>query len=475
MKKGLEPQDWRQHFPTYYFKDRDVALEEYKFATKVLEAEERLFTNAANIALIVAAALGSVVLGSLDKLKFSLVPAVGPDLAICIIIAIAAGFSSLTIRHFADRQKSVVFAARKVIVLRRMLGMSYGNLRLVLPNWRIEGADEPFSIRLFPGWDTFVAYPCYAISGVSSLVVFVALAAMANDHYPANAAEIWHIFLISGISALWFLYFCWVYRRALLDVHETPLLLFTVWIAKMARLRLANNFEYVIYRAVLSAYETQRMKIDLTKAMKILVHVEDKEFYKHRGVSWKGLARLVMAKAGLHRPSGGSTITQQLARTLFIADLGKLYRRKGVEILLALWLDRVLPKKQQLEIYLSSVRFESGIYGLPDASKHFFGNSKTTIAAPEAFFLVERVSNVRSRLLVEKIDQTLRGAVKAGVMSDAEAKNAILIYEASVHSGVISAPSGAAVERLKKAWSVILPSKTGHAIKRLVLPQTPPG
>lgn len=62
MIEADEQSGWKQHFPTYHFKERDVALEEYRFATKTLEAEERVFLNAANLSVVVGAALGSLAL-----------------------------------------------------------------------------------------------------------------------------------------------------------------------------------------------------------------------------------------------------------------------------------------------------------------------------------------------------------------------------------------------------------------------------
>src|SRR4030042_2802846 len=169
---------WRQHFPTYNFHDRDIALEEYKTAAKNLEAEERVFLNASNIAVIASAGIGSLAIGSVDNLTQKLTNVVPATLTLAVLVTLTAGFSWVALRYFADRQKSVVFAARKVIVLRRMLGLNYGTIQLVLPNWRIEGADEPFAVRLFPGWNTYVTYPYYAMAGISSAVLFFLLASL---------------------------------------------------------------------------------------------------------------------------------------------------------------------------------------------------------------------------------------------------------------------------------------------------------
>lgn len=308
-----EESSWKQHFPTYHFKRRDVALEEYKFATKTLEAEERVFLNAANLSVIVGAALGSLALGSLDKLTGTFAPVV-PEVAILgLVLLLAAGFAVLSLRYFADRQKAVVFAARKVIVLRRMLGMSYGSLQLVLPNWRIEGADEPFAVRLFPGWHTYVTYPCYAIAGIASAVAFFVLAALLKQlQVSGTTLPFDPLLLVIGVAALSFVALSWMYRTALVDTHERVGLLVAQRLARALALKLVGNIEYVIYRATLGKHELHRLGVDLSVAKKLLVHIEDKEFFTHSGVSIKGLGRLFLSVLGRKRRSGGSTITQQL-------------------------------------------------------------------------------------------------------------------------------------------------------------------
>lgn len=428
-------------------------MEEYKFATKTLEAEERVFLNAANLSVIVGAALGSLALGSLEKLTVTFAPVV-PEVAIlCLVLLLAEGFAFLSLRYFADRQKAVVFAARKVIVLRRMLGMSYGSLQLVLPNWRIEGADEPFAVRLFPGWLTYVAYPFYAIAGIASAVAFFVLAALLKQLQVSGTALLFHpLLLLIGVAALFFVVLSFTYRTALVDTHERLGLLIAQRFAGALALKLVGNIEYVIYRATLGKHELHRLGVDLSIAKKLLVHIEDKEFFTHSGVSIKGLARLFLSILGHRRRSGGSTITQQLVRTLFIEDQSKLFRRKPIEIMLARWFDRMFSKNDQLEMYFASVRFEANVLGIAAAMKHFFGEVSKTLSAAEAFFLIERVSNVRSRLLVEKIDQTLRGAVAAKLLDHDQAREALRLYSNAIKSRKIQDPGGSGIARLERAW-----------------------
>lgn len=87
----------------------------------------------------------------------------------------------------------------------------------------------------------------------------------------------------------------------------------------------------------------------------------------------KALVRALLGLIKVKRRSGGSTITQQLGRTLFIIDRTKLFRRKLMELLFALWVHRTFSKDEQLELYLASVRFERGVYGIIEAMRYYWG------------------------------------------------------------------------------------------------------
>jgi penicillin-binding protein 1A len=429
---------WRQHFPTYNFENRDIAIEEYKTAAKSLEAEERVFLNASNIAVIASAGLGSLAVGSLDKLTNSFANIVPASTTLSILVLLTGSFSWVALRYFADRQKSVVFAARKVIVLRRMLGLNYGTIQLVLPNWRIEGADEPFAVRLFPGWNTYVTYPFYALAGISSAVLYFLLASLMvhqsiverSDNYPPFAVLVWAIFL------------AFVYRKALLDTHEKSWLLFACSLSRTLQLSIVNNIEYVIYRATLARYEFIRLRVDLVNLKKLLVFIEDRGFFSHHGISIKALVRALLGLLKLKRRSGGSTITQQLGRTLFIVDQSKLFRRKFIEILFALWVNCIFSKDEQLELYLASVRFERGVYGAIDAMHHYWGRKIANPTKAESFFLIERVSNIYSLLLTDKIIQIARLALDAGLMKSEDIKELIGLYRNSILDQKIFDPNG---------------------------------
>lgn len=434
---------WKQHFPTYNFKERDIAIEEYKTAAKNLEVEERVFLNASNIAVVVAAGLGSLAVGSLEKLTKQFEKVVPEPLTLTVLIILMMGFEVVALRYFADRQKSVVFAARKVIVLRRMLGLNYGTIQLVLPNWRIEGADEPFAVRLFPGWNTYVTYPYFALSGITSAVLFFLLAALMTrmeSRLFYGGIPAWSIILLFTVA--WAVILAYVYRKALLDTHERTSLLVACNVARAIHLKLVKNIEYVIYRATLARYEFIRLRVDLTNLKNLLVFIEDRQFYSHHGVSPRALVRAFLGLMRVKRRSGGSTITQQLVRTLFIEQPAKRIRRKLVEILLALWFDRVFTKNDQLELYLAAVRFERGVFGVFEAMHHFWGHMVSCPSKAESFFLIERVSNIQSLLLQDKIIQIVRAARDAGLMTIKDLKELCEIYQNAIEKGKIKDPNG---------------------------------
>ncbi|QQS39752.1 MAG: transglycosylase domain-containing protein [Acidobacteriota bacterium] len=435
----------QQHFPTYRFKERDVVLEELKLAAKSLESEERLFINATNVSVIFVAAAGSLIVGSLDEILSLLAPILPPLWSLILLIFIVVVFARMALSYFAYRQKVIVYAARKVVVLRRMLGISYGTQRLVLPNWRLEGADEPFAIRMFPGWSTPATLPGLAVTGISTLVCFVVLVfiqkqkcvdALSSSLVSYSIPYPRVLFPIL-VSLLIYLYLITSFRRALYDVHENSMIRLGHFVAKVLRVGLENNFEYVMYRAYLAKYELKRNIRDLSALKRMLIFIEDGSFTSHFGISFRGIGRSLKKFVCERVKTGGSTITQQLVRSIFIRDLEKRFRRKIVEIIFALGFDRKLEKNDQLEVYLASVRFERGIYGVVAAFEYFWGGPLRSPSSSEAFFLIERVSNINSRLLGNKVSETLTRAKRDGLLSKEELKEIIILYSKAIKDGKI--------------------------------------
>jgi 1A family penicillin-binding protein len=112
--------------------------------------------------------------------------------------------------------------------------------------------------------------------------------------------------------------------------------------------------------------------------------IEDRRFYHHPGIDPIGLARAVVHDVRVvGRAEGGSTLTQQLARTLFLSNV-RTFGRKAKEAGIALLLEHQLTKKQILELYLNRVYLSGGVYGVETMSEHLFRKSARTLTLPEA-------------------------------------------------------------------------------------------
>jgi penicillin-binding protein 1A len=115
-----------------------------------------------------------------------------------------------------------------------------------------------------------------------------------------------------------------------------------------------------------------------------MIAVEDRRFRSHPGVDPLGVARAVKVRWDRGQwAQGGSTITQQLARNIFLTN-SRTFGRKVREAILALALERRFSKDQILELYLNRVYFGGGAYGIDAASRRFFGHSAETLSLSEA-------------------------------------------------------------------------------------------
>ena len=118
-----------------------------------------------------------------------------------------------------------------------------------------------------------------------------------------------------------------------------------------------------------------------------VVAIEDKRFYEHMGVDLEGLSRAVMQNFRKGRVvQGGSTITQQLAKNLFLTNERTL-RRKLQEVAMALWLESKFTKKQILALYLSRVYFGASAWGVEAASERYFDKPAKDLTLGEAALL----------------------------------------------------------------------------------------
>src|ERR1700682_1969437 len=126
---------------------------------------------------------------------------------------------------------------------------------------------------------------------------------------------------------------------------------------------------------------------------KAFIAIEDRRFYSHYGVDPLGIARAAVTNILHHGVSqGGSTLTQQLAKNLFLTQERTL-QRKLQEVELALWLERKHSKSEILELYLNRVYFGSGAYGVEAAAQRYFGKPAKNVTIAEAAMLAGLVKS----------------------------------------------------------------------------------
>ncbi|HWV40986.1 penicillin-binding protein 1A [Pseudorhodoplanes sp.] len=117
------------------------------------------------------------------------------------------------------------------------------------------------------------------------------------------------------------------------------------------------------------------------------IAIEDRRFHSHFGVDPLGIARAALANVVRRGVSqGGSTITQQLAKNLFLTQ-DRTFTRKLQELVLALWLERKFSKAEILDLYLNRVYFGAGAYGVEAAAQRYFGKHARDMTLSEAAML----------------------------------------------------------------------------------------
>ena len=177
-----------------------------------------------------------------------------------------------------------------------------------------------------------------------------------------------------------------------------------------------------------------------------MVSVEDRRFYDHYGVDPIGIVRslFVRVESGRWR-QGGSTITQQLARNVFLNN-NRTFARKAREAILAVALETKLSKEEILELYLNKVYFGGGAYGVDAASRKFFGHPGTELTLPEAAIIAglvkapsrysptaDKVAAVsRAKVVLETMQGA--GAISAGEAAGADFDSVTFAAEAGQNS-----------------------------------------
>jgi penicillin-binding protein 1A len=163
-----------------------------------------------------------------------------------------------------------------------------------------------------------------------------------------------------------------------------------------------------------------------------VIAIEDRRFRSHFGLDPLGLARAVFTNVTSGRlVQGGSTLTQQLAKNLFL-EPDRTLKRKVQEAVLAIWLEASYSKDEILEMYLNRVYFGAGAYGVDGAARRYFGKSARLVSIAEAATLAgllkapSRYAPTRNPDLAAERAATVLGAMaEEGYLTEREATDAI--------------------------------------------------
>ena len=244
-----------------------------------------------------------------------------------------------------------------------------------------------------------------------------------TDEQPRKRRRRWPLVLYS-IAGLFFLTIIWLAITAPLSRALEPL-------PDPALLLLSDEGRPIALRGAIKEAPVDVTKLNpLTPAA--FVAIEDRRFYRHWGIDPRGMARAFVAdmRGGGVR-QGGSTITQQLAKTNFLSG-DRTIKRKGQEIIIAFWLEAWLTKQEILSRYLSSVYFGDGVYGLRAAAHHYFHRDPEKLTLAQSAMLAGLVQSPsrlapthhlaaaqkRSRLVLQAMADT-------GVISQARAHSTV--------------------------------------------------
>src|SRR5438270_149870 len=242
-----------------------------------------------------------------------------------------------------------------------------------------------------------------------------------EEQEPPKRRRRWPIYLYS-ISALVFITFIWLVITAPLSRALEPL-------PNPALLMLSDDGHPIALRGAIKEAPVDVKRLNpLTPAA--FVAIEDRRFYSHWGIDPRGIGRAMLANLrGGGVREGGSTITQQLAKTNFLSS-NRTFQRKGQEVIIAFWLEGWLTKQEILSRYLSSAYFGDGVYGLRAAAHHYFNRDPERLNLAQSAMLAGMVqapsrlaptqhleaAQARSRLVLQAMAET-------GVISPARARS----------------------------------------------------
>jgi monofunctional glycosyltransferase len=124
-----------------------------------------------------------------------------------------------------------------------------------------------------------------------------------------------------------------------------------------------------------------------------VISSEDQLFADHSGFDWKSIEKaMAYNKRKPNRIKGGSTISQQVAKNVFLWQ-GRDFIRKGLEVYFTFMIEHIWGKKRILEVYLNVIEMGKGVFGIESAAQRYFGKTAKSLSAPEAAMIAACLPN----------------------------------------------------------------------------------
>ena len=197
----------------------------------------------------------------------------------------------------------------------------------------------------------------------------------------------------------------WLWRGIALFV--AVVLLYQLWI-------FAHIWWWVDHNPSTSAFMEQRLEVLQSKKpdaelrhqwvpynrisnnlKRALIAAEDSKFLDHEGFDWEGIQKAYEKNLKKGKiVAGGSTISQQLAKNLFLSSR-KVFWRKGEEAVITVMLEQMMSKRRILEIYLNVIEWGNGVFGAEAAARHYYKTSASSLSAEQSARLASMVPNPR--------------------------------------------------------------------------------
>jgi len=197
-----------------------------------------------------------------------------------------------------------------------------------------------------------------------------------------------------------FKYLFWLGLSSLFVIMAIGSILWYIWSSNLPYIGSLENYNPPLITEIFDSnntkigafYNENRVIVTLDQVPKNLLNAivaaEDDRFYEHKGLDYMGMLRsFIKGLMAARIKGGGSTITQQVARTVLLKDLSQTFKRKAKEVMLSIQIEKMFPKERILFLYINEVNLGKGAYGVEAASQTYFGKSAKDLNLAECSML----------------------------------------------------------------------------------------